>query len=99
MKKQDKDWIIASGTDTGHHIVMRRFRGTENELRRILVGEVEAAKNEDPDNFVKGTENPENVSQNAFSEYRAFAEFNDARIDITAMAYDEIRDGDMLLLL
>lgn len=78
------DWIIAIANSDSDGATIRRFFGTEDEVKILLVSLVEEDKENDEEGYDYGTESVDDVEADGFGRFDASATYSTYHIDYSA---------------
>lgn len=78
------DWIIAIANSDADGVTIRRFFGTEEEVKNLLVCLVKEDKENDEDGYDNGTESVDEVETDRIGRFDAYATYSDYHIDYSA---------------
>lgn len=91
MARKKEKWIIAISCTETDGVLVQKFDGTENQIKRLLVKLVKKDKAFDKESFDYGTECIDDVQgEGKFLE--AYAVYNDYHIDYTAIKIDDVQE-------
>ena len=85
------EWIISESNTDVDGIIMHRFLGTENEVKKILLHLVKESEENDPYEYEHGTEDTEEVESEYQGHLYAYASFSSYHIDFTAVMNEKIK--------
>lgn len=85
------EWIISESNTDVDGIIMHRFLGTENEVKKILLHLVKKSEENDPYEYEHGTEDTEEVESEYQGHLYAYASFSSYHIDFTAVMNEKIK--------
>lgn len=78
------DWIIAVANSDCDGVTIRRFFGTEDDVKSLLVSLVEEDKENDKEGYDYGTESVDEVETDKIGRFDAFATYCGYHIDYSA---------------
>lgn len=84
-----EDWIIAIEHSGDEEIVLKRFRGSDKEVKELLLALVNQDKERDRDFYGYGTETADDVLI-VDGGYNAYAVFTNYALDYTAKRWCDI---------
>lgn len=85
------EWIISESNTDVDGIIMHRFLGRENEVKKILLHLVKESEENDPYEYENGTEDTEEVEYEYQGHLYAYASFSSYHIDFTAVMNEKIK--------
>ena len=85
------EWIISESNTEVNGIIMHRFLGTEDEVKKILLHLVKESEDNDPYEYEQGTEDTEEVESEYQGHLYAYASFSSYHIDFTAVMNEKIK--------
>ena len=88
------EWIISESNTNVDGIIMHRFLGTENEVKKILLHLVKESEENDPYEYDHGTEDTEEVESEYQGHLYAYASFSSYHIDFTAVMNEKYPGRD-----
>lgn len=88
------DWIIAIANSASDGIIIRRFFGTEDEVKNLLVCLVVEDKENDEDGYEYGTESSADVETDGIGRFNAYATYSDYHIDYSAEEFSRLYSFD-----
>ena len=86
------DWIIAECCSEADGAELRRFFGSEAEVRMLLLQLVRESRENDPDSYDNGTESEEEVGSYCSGWLNAYASFSSYHVDFTAVLFANMCD-------
>lgn len=84
------DWIVAIANSDSDGITIRRFFGTEEDVKALLILLVEEDKQNDEDGYEYGTESTEDVEADGIGRFNAYATYSDYHIDYSAENFSRL---------
>lgn len=78
------DWIIAIANSDSDGVTIRRFFGTEDDVKSLLVSLVAEDKENDEEGYDYGTESVDEVEADGIGRFDAFATYSTYHIDYSA---------------
>lgn len=85
------DWIIAECCSEADGAELRRFFGSEAEVRMLLLQLVRESRENDPDSYDNGTESEEEVGSYCSGWLNAYASFSSYHVDFTAVLFANMK--------
>lgn len=88
-------WVIAECSTESDAIDIRRFAGTETEVKEYMASLIEQIKAEDPDGYEYGTEGEDDIDYDRYGfGLSAYAVFSDSHAILTALPEEMILDAE-----
>jgi hypothetical protein len=87
----DDAWIIAVCNTDADGVVIRKAFGSEEKIKKVLVGMLLEDKENDPDAYDYGTESPDAIKKEQ-GALNAYATYTDYHIDYAAMRVEDIKN-------
>ena len=78
------DWIIAIANSDSDGVTIRRFFGTEDDVKSLLVSLVKEDKENDEEGYEYGTESVDEVEADRSGRFDAYATYSGYHIDYSA---------------
>lgn len=86
-----KDWIVAVCSSGASGISIRKFHGSEDNAKKILVELVKESRNMDREHFDFGATKVADIVKDEPGVLSAYANFTDYHIEYIAMENDKIQ--------
>ena len=90
-KTNKTDWIIAECSSEADGVELRRFFGSEAEVRMLLLQLVRESRENDPDSYDNGTESEEEIDSYCPGWLNAYASFSSYHVDFTAVLFANMK--------
>lgn len=84
------DWIIAVANSDCDGVTIRRFFGTEDDVKNLLICLVKEDKENDDNSYDNGTESAAEVESDRIGRFDAYATYSDYHIDYSAEAFSNL---------
>ena len=86
----EKDWIMAVCSSEASGISIRKFHGSEDNAKKLLVDFVKESRKMDREHFDSGTTKVTDITEDVPGVFSAYSSFTDYHIEYVAIEGDKV---------